>query len=238
MSLNYSVNLSDFIEDIKTYNTDHSLSTDVSGIVIFDVTNNGSPLNTWNIEDSDPFSPIYNATDISDDSITSAYFLPYSGIITLKYNKNADSPTDSLDFYVIPSDSMSSFSSPNVNINSLAASLINTNTVYRIFQDYMLLPSSSLIDPIIITPPATAETVTTATLPIISSYTPAQVNSLFNTRDEGQRVVETKSEQTIAAEVKKYLNTNGALPQFKNYGDYLAYKNAINLQNGLLQRYG
>jgi hypothetical protein len=237
MSLSYPVNLNDFIEDVKTYNTDHSLSTDVSGILIFHVTNNGSPINSWDIEDSDA-SPIYNATDISDASLTSAYFLPYSGIITLKYNKNADSPTDSLDFYVIPSDSMSSFSSPRVNINSLTPSLINTNVVYRIFQNYMLAPSSNLIDPIIYTPPATAETFTTATLPIISSYTPAQVNSLFDTRDTGLRVVETKSEQTIAAEVKNYLNTNGALPQFKNYGDYIAYKNAINLQNGLLQRYG
>jgi hypothetical protein len=79
---------------------------------------------------------------------------------------------------------------------------------------------------------------TTATLPILSSYTPAQVNSLFDTRDQGLRVVETKSEQTIAAEVKTYLGANGRLPQFKNYGDYIAYKNAINLQNGLLQRYG
>jgi len=229
-----SVTLSDFIDDIKNYNLGHSLTNDISGIVIFDVVNVSG--HSWDIIDIFPFT--YEQNDISDASITSAYFLPYSNNISLQLNNGITSPntTDLLDFYTIPSASMQYFTSPRVNINSLPLSAINTNILYRIFENYMISKDYNDIDPII--PPATPETYTTANLPILSAYTPAQVNSLFNTRDEGQRVIETKSEQTIAAEVKKYLNTNGALPQFKNYGDYLAYKNAINLQNGLLQRYG
>ena len=228
-----SISLTQFIDHINVYNADHSLPTDVSGIVIFDVTNDAG--HSWDIAAVDV---LYDVVDISDASVTNAYFLPYDSNINIVLNIPSGTSTDSLDFYVISESSMSSFSSPRVNISTLPSSVINTNVLYRIFENYMVTPIPANIDPIILTPPATLETYTTATLPIVSSYTPAQVNSVFNTRDEGYRVVETKSEQTIAAEVKSYLNTNGVLPQFKNYGDYLAYKNAINLQNSLLQRYG
>ncbi len=229
-----SITISDFILDIITYNGNHSLSTDVSGILIFDVTNDAG--HSWDIITAPP-DTIYEETDISDASLSGAYFLPYSSNISLVLNSSGSS-TDSLDFYVIPAASMGVFTNPRINVNTLPASTVNTDVVYRIFENYMISKNPNDIDPIIITPPATAETYATSTLPIISSYTPAQVNSVFNTRDEGYRVVETKSEQTIAAEVKTYLGVNGRLPQFKNYGDYLAYKNAINLQNSLLKRYG
>lgn len=233
-----AINISDFIEDIKTYNTSHGLSTDISGIVIFDVNIQSGV--SWDIRDSN--TGIYELEDISDAVYTNAYFLPYSELLSLQLNYTTESNNNYIDFYLITSEKINNFSTPRVNLNSLSSS-IDANVIYRIFNDYMSADKIAteawrLIDPIIITPPATAETVTTATLPNLSSYTPAQVNSLFDTRDSSLRVIEIKSEQTIAAEVKKYLNTNGALPQFKNYGDYLAYKNAINLQNGLLQRYG
>jgi hypothetical protein len=232
----YFIQINDFIEDLKA----ESGSNDISGIVIFGVKNfNGS---TWDIIDSNQ-DEVYEEFDISNATYTNAYFLPYNqaNLLSIGLNSNVPNSGDYIDFYLIPSASMANFTSPTVNINNVASS-INTNVIYRIFEDYMSAIDKEnawkLIDPIILTPPATVQTNTTATLPILSSYTPAQVNSLFDTRDTGLRVVETKSEQTIAAEVKNYLGVNGRLPQFKNYGDYLAYKNAINLQNGLLQRYG
>ena len=229
-----SVAISQFIDDIISYNASHSHTTDVSGILIFDVTNNAG--HSWGII-TGPSDIIYEETDISDASLSSAYFLPYSSNINLVLNTIGPS-TDALDFFLIPAASMGVFSNPRININTLPTSTVDTTLVYRIFENYMLNPQPSLVDPFTITPPATVETYNTSTLPILSSYTSAQVNSVFNTSDTGLRVVDTKSEQTIAAEVKSYLNTNGALPQFKNYTDYLAYKKAINLQNSLLQRYG
>lgn len=228
-----SVNISEFIEDIKLYNDHHGYSADVSGIVIYDVRNQVG--DSWDINYSSVL--LNDLPDISDARFSNAYFVGYSELISLTLNYNTDTNNNYIDFYLISSDKINNFSTSRVNLNSLSSS-IDVNVIYRIYNNYMISLNYEDIDPIIITPPATEQTYNTSTLPIVSSYTPIQINSLFNTRDEGQRIIETKSEQTIAAEVKKYLNTNGALPQFKNYGDYLAYKNAINLQNGLLQRYG
>lgn len=210
--------------------------SDISGIVVFYASNEGG--NKWETDDNN-ISDIYTYPDISNASEAKGYFIPYDSQISIILTAGTAGPNDFIRFYLVPSSSVASFSTGNpIDITLLKSLLYNNGETYFTANNTYMDGSVPSLTSVTTTPPAEPTPITTATLPIISSYTPAQVNSLFNIRDEGQRVVETKSEQTIAAEVKKYLNTNGALPQFKNYGDYLAYKNAINLQNGLLQRYG
>lgn len=206
---------------------------DISGIVIFYETNESG--NFW---ESDDTPGTYTIADISNVSDSRVFFLPYSSDIILILSGATTGPNDIIRFYLVPTANVSSFNTGNpINITGLKSLLYNSgNTYVQIDEDYMNGITTSLTP--ITTTIAEPSLNTTSTLPILSSYTPAQVNSLFDTRDTGLRVVETNSEQTIAAEVKSYLGANGRLPQFKNYGDYLAYKKAINLQNGLLQRYG
>jgi hypothetical protein len=213
---------------------DNTEVSDISGILIFSETN--EPGNKW--ESDDDNSPeLYTISDISNSSDSNAFFLPYDSLVSLILS-GTSGPNDIIRFYLVPTANVSSFNTGNpIDITGIKSLLYNGGDTYvEIGKSYMDGNSSGLS--LITTTIAEPSLNTTATLPILSSYTPAQVNSLFDTQDEGLRVVKTKSEQTIAAEVKTYLGANGRLPQFKNYGDYLAYKNAINLQNGLLQRYG
>jgi hypothetical protein len=206
---------------------------DISGIIIFYETNESG--NLWESDDS---PGTYTISDISNVSDSRVFFLPYSSDILLVLTGATTGPNDIIRFYLVPTANVSSFNTGNpINITGIKSLLYNGGDTYvEIGQNYMNDPLTPLT--LITTTIAESSLNTTSTLPILSSYTPAQVNSLFDTRDTSLRVVETKSEQTIAAEVKTYLGANGRLPQFKNYGDYLAYKKAINLQNGLLQRYG
>ena len=224
-----SVNVDVLIEYVK----DNSQISDIVGIVIYDVSNNTG--NSWGIVDSDEVE-VYSKNDISDASYTNAYFLPYSGFLALQLNYNTVSTLDRLGFYIIPAAALSYFTSSRINITSVAQ-YINTDTTYYANQTFMTSQTPQNISSTTFTIPLSPAEYTTATLPILSSYTPEEIQTVFNTKDEGLRVVLTASEQTIASEVKLYLSTNGALPQFKNYGDYLAYKKAINLQNSLLNRY-
>jgi len=225
-----SVNVNDLVADLKVLTG----QTDICGIVIYDVLSTAG--NSWDIIDSS-IAGTYEQHDISDASITLAYFLPYTSTNVLSINlNNPTSPcTDYYDYHVIPSAAMQYFTTPRISIASVSA-YINTNDIYRNYEKYMILPIPTNIERF--TANSITSFYTSATLPIVNSYTPAQINSMFDTRDMGYRVVKTASEQTIAAEVKSYLSTNNTLPTFKNYGDYMAYKKAINLQNGLLQRYG
>ncbi len=225
-----SVNVNDLIADLKTL----TATTDICGIVIYDTTSVAG--NSWDIIDSS-LAGTYEQHDISDASYTLAYFLPYTSTNVLSINlNNPTSPcTDYYEYYVISSSAMSYFTNPRVNLNILST-YINTNTYFRNYEKYMITPIPSNIDIFMTNVARIIES--NSELPIVNSYTPAQINSMFDTKDMGYRVVRNASEQTIAAEVKLYLSSNNALPTFKNYGDYLAYKKAINLQNGLYQRYG
>lgn len=224
-----SVNVDVLIDNVK----DTSQISDIQGIIIYDVSNNTG--NSWDIVDSDEVE-VYSKVDISDASYTNAYFLPYSGFLSLQLNYTSVSTLDRVGFYIIPAAAMSYFTSPRINITSIAQ-YIDTNTTYYTNQTFMTSQIPQNITSTTFTIPTPPVEYTTATLPILSEYTPEEIQTVFNTKDQGLRVVLTASEQTIASEVKLYLNTNGALPQFKNYGDYLAYKKAINLQNSLLSRY-
>jgi hypothetical protein len=225
-----SVNVDVLIEYLK----DNTQISDIQGIVIYDVSNNTG--NSWEIVDSDEVEEVYAENDISDASYTNAYFLPYSGFLALQLKYNTVSTLDRLGFYIIPAAALSYFTSPRINITSVAQ-YINTDTTYYTNQTFMTSQTPQNISSTTFTIPPPPTEYTTATLPILSNYTPEEIQTVFNTKDQGLRVVLTASEQTIASEVKLYLSTNGALPQFKNYGDYLAYKKAINLQNSLLNRY-
>lgn len=224
-----TVNMDGLIDYVK----DNSGLTDVSGIVIYDVSNNTG--NSWNIIDSNDVD-VYSKGDISDTSYTNAYFLPYSGFIGIELNYTSVSPIDHIGFYVIPAAAMSYFTGPRINITSVA-SYINTNTTYYANEVFMATQNKTNITSFTLTIPPSPIVYTTATLPILSSYTPEEIKTAFNTRDCESRVINTAVEQSIAYETKLYLNTNGALPQFKSYNDYIAYKKAINLQNTLLSRY-
>lgn len=224
-----SVNVNDLIADLKVLTG----QTDICGIVIYDTTSVAG--NSWDIIDSS-LAGTYEQHDISDATYTIAYFLPYTSTNVLSINlNNPTSPcSDYYEYYIIPSAAMEYFTSPRVNINNVS-DYINIRVYYRNYEKYMIVPIPGNIEQFLTN---RIQFYTTSTLPIVNSYTPIQVNSVFDTKDMGYRVIQNASEQTIAAEVKTYLSTNNALPTFKNYRDYMAYKKAINLQNSLLYRYG
>lgn len=208
---------------------------DISGIVAFYVSNKSG--NNWETDDNNELD-IYTNVDLSNVTDINAYFLPNDSQVSLILTTPSSlGENDIIRFYLVPAANLSVFTTGNpINIISLKSSLYNGGDTYvEINSDYMDTPGT--LTPITLTETVEPVEITTATLPILSTYTPQQVNSVFDANDSSFRVIKTASEQTIASEVKAYLAANDHMPVFKNYGDYLAYKNAINLQNSLLERY-
>lgn len=197
--------------------------SDISGILVFSAVNDTG--HEWKILDYE----MENIYSISDTSLTNALYLSYSDLVSLSLDVGIGSPStiDIVSFYLVPSGSTSTFTDQSYYNVDLIKDVLYQVNYFKIDGEFTITSR-----------PTGFTTRPSLSSVSLSTYTAQEVNSAIRSESSSYRVTQPLINDVIASEVKTYsANNGGAMPQFKNYRDYLAYKNAINTQNYLLNRY-
>lgn len=206
-----------------------------AGIVITEfLTDSG---NYWLIGNN-PGEGFSYETELTTDIInsTTGYFISKEYKLILVNSLDAVGETDSsIGPYNVPFNTTSSFNFFVVSDDDLA------NTRSDIYPIDITDPSYPITDePIFL---FTNEGITLLegpavdnTLKAIYEYTPEQQKTITNTNEASLRI-NIRTNETITADVLKDVSNNPILPQFKNFKDYLSYKNSLANRNFLKNKF-
>jgi hypothetical protein len=223
-SLNYS------IEQILSSSEFSSITPTPTGILIVSYSNQSGTDHKWSYDNDDdiiqqdlpPTISLENGFFISRNpggAKTNSIFLDHDG---------SPSISDTIKFYIVVSDSgltdYQSYNPQEVKNNLYQSKYYGFDGTTDVGTDPLTQYDANFVVP---PPPSITP---------IYTYTPEQIKTLYDYNIASLTINQTKNE-TIASEVKSFLDTNNYLPQFKNYMDYLSYKKSLSAQNFLLNKY-
>ena len=205
-----------------------------AGIVITEFLSD--PGNYWLIGESNLLGITYDnelTIDIVDPEASIGYFIPKGYKLILVNSLDAIGGTDSsIGPYNVPFNITSSFNFFVVSDDDLA------NTRSDIYPIDITDPSYPITDePIFLfTNEGIVALEVDNTLKAIYEYTPEQQKTIANTNEASLRI-NIRTNETITADVLKDVSNNPILPQFKNFKDYLSYKNSLANRNFLKNKF-
>jgi len=207
-----------------------------AGIVITEFLSD--PGNYWLIGESNLLGITYDnelTIDIVDPEASIGYFIPKGYKLILVNSLDAIGGTDSsIGPYNVPFNTTSSFNFFVVSDDDLINA--RTSTSYPID---VTDPSYPIADEPIFEFTSTGIFALEApanTLKAIYEYTPEQQKTIANTNEASLRI-NIRTNETITADVLKDVSNNPILPQFKNFKDYLSYKNSLANRNFLKNKF-
>ena len=210
-----------------------------AGIVITEFLSD--PGNYWLIGENALFGLSYDSeldTGVVDPEASIGYFIPKGRKLILVNSIDAVggtetdiqdngwnvpfTPTSSFNFFVVSDDDLA-------NTRSVIYPIDDSDPSYPITDEPIFLFTSVGIS--LLEGPAVDNT-----LKAIYQYTPEQQKTITNTNEASLRI-NIRTNETITADVLKDVSNNPILPQFKNFKDYLSYKNSLANRNFLKNKF-